>query len=63
MTLTLIVQVALELRYGTFFSSVETTDLILQPRPGANKSIIKSLFSMKEEEKLHQLPTPFQVNF
>ena len=36
LTLTLIVQAALELRYGTFFNSVEPTDLVLQPAPVAN---------------------------
>ena len=36
LTLTLIVQVAQELGYGTFFNSVEPTDLMLQLTPVAN---------------------------
>ena len=59
----LIVQAALELRYGTFFNSVEPADLILQPTPVANTEIINHYFLMKEQEKLHQLTTPSQVNF
>ena len=49
--MTLIVQVALELRYGTFFNSVEPTDLILQPPPVANTSIIQSSFSDERTRK------------
>ena len=36
LTVTMTVQVALELRYGTLFNSVEPTDLVLQPTPVAN---------------------------
>ena len=49
LSLKLIVQVNLALRYGTLFSSVVPTYVISQST------------SVKKTEKLHQLPTPFQV--
>ena len=63
LTLNLIIEVALKLIYGISFISVVPTYMIPQPTPVLKlHKCINHYLLMKEPEKLHQLPTPFQVN-
>ena len=61
--MTLIVEVALELRYGTFFNSVEPADVILQPTPVANTYIVQSLFSDERTRKTTSVTTSIPSKF
>ena len=59
----MIVHVAQELRYGTFFNSVEPADLILQPIYVANTWIVQSLFSDERTRKTTSVATSIPSKF